>query len=90
VTLNTLSLHCLFFLSLLVGGDLDDYTTIYSLVLPNCKVREGDSSPHRIGLLPIGFVPPIRRHGNSIVFNLVFSFRFFLYCKPISLVKILV
>jgi hypothetical protein len=57
-----------------VGGDLDDSTTIYSLLLPTCKVHEGDSSHHRIGPLPIGFVPPLRCHGNSIVFNLVFSF----------------
>jgi hypothetical protein len=62
------------FLSPLVDGDLDDYMAIHSLVLPNCKVREGDSSHHRIGPLPIGFIPHLRRRGNSIVFNLVFSF----------------
>jgi hypothetical protein len=73
---NTLSLHCLFF-SPLVGGDQYNYTLIYSLVLPNCKVHEEDSFRHRIGSLPIGFVPPLRRRGNSIVFNLVFSFSSF-------------
>jgi hypothetical protein len=57
-----------------VGGDPNDYTVIYSLLLPTCKVHEGDSSHHRIGPIPIEFVPPFRRRGNSIVFNLVFSF----------------
>jgi hypothetical protein len=61
----------------LIGDDPDDYTTIYSLVLPNCKVHEGDSSRHWICPLPIGFVPPLRRRGNSILFNLVFSFPYF-------------
>jgi hypothetical protein len=60
-----------------VGGDPDDSSTISSLVLPTYKVREGDSSHHRIGPLPIGFVSPLLRRGNSIVFNLVFSFPFF-------------
>jgi hypothetical protein len=58
----------------LVSDDPDDYTAIYSLLLLTCKVREGDSYYHRIGPLPIKFVPPLRRRGNSIVFNLVFSF----------------
>jgi hypothetical protein len=62
-----------------VDGDPDDYMTIYSLLLPTCKVYEGDSSHHRIGLLPIGFVPPLHRRGNSLVFNLVFSFPSFFY-----------
>jgi hypothetical protein len=34
------------FLSSLVGGDPDDFTAIYSLILPNSKVHEGDSSCH--------------------------------------------
>jgi hypothetical protein len=62
-----------------VGGDPDDYTSIYSLLLPSCKVSEGDSSHHRIDLLSIGFVPPLHHRGNFIVFNLVFSFPSFLY-----------
>jgi hypothetical protein len=78
VTLNTLSLHCLFF-SPLVGGDLDDSPVISSLLLSTSKVHEGDSSHHRIGPLPIRFVLPLLRHDNSIVFNLVFSFLSFFY-----------
>jgi hypothetical protein len=62
-----------------VGGDPDVYMVIYSLLLPTCKVCEGNSSSHRIGPLPIGFVPPLHHHGNSIVFNLVFSFPYFFY-----------
>jgi hypothetical protein len=67
------------FLSPQVGGDPDDYTAIYSLLLPTCKVCEGDSSRHRIGPLPIRFVPLLRHRGNSIVFKLVFSFPSFFY-----------
>jgi hypothetical protein len=62
------------FLSPPVGGDPNDSAVIYFLLLPTCKIREGNSSRHRIGPLPIGFVPPLRHHGNSLVFNLVFSF----------------
>jgi hypothetical protein len=62
-----------------IGGDPGDYTTIYSLLLSTYKVREGDSSRHQIGPLPIGFVPPLHRRGNSIVFNLVFCFPSFFY-----------
>jgi hypothetical protein len=61
------------FLCPLVDGDPDDYTVIYFLV------HEGDSSHHWIGPLPIGFVPPLHCRGNSIVFNLVFSFPSFFY-----------
>jgi hypothetical protein len=67
------SLHYLSF-SPPVGSDLDDSTTISSQLMPTCKVRVGDFSCHRIGSLPIGFVPPLLHRGNSIVFNLVFSF----------------
>jgi hypothetical protein len=68
-----LSLHYLFF-SPSVGGDPDDSPVISSLLLPTCKVREGDYSHHRIGPLSIGFVPPLLHRDNSIVFNLLFSF----------------
>jgi hypothetical protein len=72
MTLSTLLLHCLFF-STPIDGDPDDSPTISSLLLPTCKVREEDSSHHRIGLLPIGFVLPLIRRDNSIVFNIVFT-----------------
>jgi hypothetical protein len=62
-----------------VDGDPDNSAMIYSLLLSTCKFCEGDSSHHQIGPLPIGFVPPLRHHGNSIVFNLVFSFPSFFY-----------
>jgi hypothetical protein len=57
-----------------VSSDLDDSVAIYPLLLPTWKVHEGDSSRHRICLFPIGFVHPLHHGGNSIVFNLVFSF----------------
>jgi hypothetical protein len=70
----------------LVSGDPDDSPTISSLLLaisslllPTCKVCEGDSSHHQIGLLPIRFVLPLLRRDNSAVFNLVFSFLSFFY-----------
>jgi hypothetical protein len=75
---NTLSFYCLFFSSP-VGGGPDDSLTISSLLLPTCKVCEMDSSHHRIGPLPIGFVLYLLRHDNFIVFNLVFSFMSFFY-----------
>jgi hypothetical protein len=74
-----LSLHCLFLPPPQVSGDANDSPMISSLLLPTCMVCEGDSSRHRIGLLPIGFIPPILCHSNSIVFNLVFSFSSFVY-----------
>jgi hypothetical protein len=58
ITPNTLWLHYLFF-SPPVDGDPDDSPAISSLLLPTCKVHEGDSSLHRIGPLPLGFVPPL-------------------------------
>jgi hypothetical protein len=67
------------FLSPPVGGYPDDSAVIYSLLLSTCKVREGDSSCHQRGLLPIRLVHPLHHHGNSIVFNLVFSFPSFFY-----------
>jgi hypothetical protein len=67
------------FLSPRVGGNTDDSPAISSLLLPTCKVREEDSSRYQIGPLPIGFVHPLLHRGNSIVFNLVFSFPSFFY-----------
>jgi hypothetical protein len=78
VTLNTVSLYCLFF-SPPVSGNPDDSLTISSLLLPTCKVREEDSSHHQIGPLPIGFILPLLRCDNFIMFNLVFSFLLFFY-----------
>jgi hypothetical protein len=78
VTPNTLSLYCLFF-SPPVGVDPDDSLAISSLLLPTCKVCEGDTSHHRIGPLPMEFVLPLLHRDNSIVFNLVFSFLSFFY-----------
>jgi hypothetical protein len=60
-----------------VDGDPDDSTVIYFLLLLTCKVCEGDYSRHWIGLLPIEFVHLLGCRGNSIVFNLVFSFSCF-------------
>jgi hypothetical protein len=45
-----------------VGGESDDSLTISSLLLPTCKVHEGDSSRHQIGPLTIGFIPLLLRH----------------------------
>jgi hypothetical protein len=74
-----------------VGGDLGDSVEISSLLLPICKVLEENSSHHRIGPLPNEFIPSLLSHGNSLGFNLLLSFpSFFLYCKSIPLVNILI
>jgi hypothetical protein len=62
-----------------VGDDSDDSLAISFHLLPTCKVHEGNSSHHRIGPLPIEFVPPLLRRDNSILFNPVFSFLSFVY-----------
>jgi hypothetical protein len=67
-----------FSLSLTQRHGPDDFPVISTLLL-TCKVREGDSFHYQIGLLPIGFVPHLLRRGNSIMFNLVFSFPSFFY-----------
>jgi hypothetical protein len=65
VTLNTHPLHCLFF-SPPIGGDPDDSLTISSLLLPTCKVHEGDSSHHQIGPLPFEFVLPLLQFCSTL------------------------
>jgi hypothetical protein len=49
-----------------VGSGPDDSPAISSLLLPTCMVREGDSSCHRIGLLPLGFVLPLLQFYSTL------------------------